>query len=242
MQKIPKLKSWIVHVNQAIAGRKEKKYLPVAPSDYPIKNEQYIAFEKTAGSVFPDFVEPNHLTFLRIIICIVLLSFALQLSYKAILLMTISAGLSDFFDGALARAKGKKTRVGIVLDPLADKLLILSVLFVLTLRGDIRPAYILYMVLCETHVFIVPLLSYVHHWKRGRPFVAQPNVRNRVHPVLFGRVKLHFYVYAVLLIIIGRMMEVNLLLELGHYFFIMGVSAAVIALFEYVFRWTKNPY
>lgn len=242
MHKLPKLRSWIVHVNDAVAGRREKKYLPVTLSDYPIKNERYVAFETRAGSVFPGFVEPNQLTFLRIILCIVLFSFARQLSYTAIFVMTIIAGLTDFFDGALARAKGKKTRLGIVLDPLADKLLILSVLFVLLFRGDVRPAYILYMFLCETHVFIIPLLSYAHQWYRGPQDAARTNMRNRIRPVLFGRVKLHFYVYAVLLILIGRILNVHVFLDLGDCFFLMGVSAAVIAFFQYVLRWTKNPY
>jgi phosphatidylglycerophosphate synthase len=156
--------------------------------------------------------------------------------------MTTIGGLSDFFDGALARAQGKKTKLGVILDPLADKLLVFSVLYILTIRGDIRPAYILCMALCETHVFVIPMLSYVYQWKKSGEDMHPSEVENRIEPVLFGRVKVHFYVYAVLLITIGRMMNINAMIELGDGLLIMGISAAVIAFFQYMVRWMKNPY
>jgi phosphatidylglycerophosphate synthase len=156
--------------------------------------------------------------------------------------MTIIGGLSDFFDGALARAQGKKTKLGVMLDPLADKLLVLGILYTLTMRGDIRPIYILSMALCETHVLLIPMLSYGYQWAKREPYRASSNARDRVQPVSFGRVKLHFYVYAVLLITIGRMMGLNMVAQMGSWFLILGISAALIALFQYVYRWVKNPY
>jgi phosphatidylglycerophosphate synthase len=242
MHIIGKLKFWLLHLDKALTRSREKKYLPVTESDYPIKNVRYVAFENRAGSIFPEFIEPNHLTFLRIIICLILLILASELSYLAILSMTTIGGLSDFFDGALARAQGKKTKLGVILDPLADKLLVFSVLYILTIRGDIRPAYILCMALCETHVFVIPMLSYVYQWKKSGEDMPPSEVENRIEPVLFGRVKVHFCVYAILLIIIGKIINMNALIEFGNGFLIMGISAAVIALFQYMFRWVKNPY
>jgi phosphatidylglycerophosphate synthase len=156
--------------------------------------------------------------------------------------MTTIGGLSDFFDGALARAQGKKTKLGVILDPLADKLLVFSVLYILTIRGDIRLAYILCMALCETHVFVIPMLSYVYQWKKSGEDMPPSEVENRIEPVLFGRVKVHFYVYAILLIIISKIINMNALIEFGDSFLIMGISAAVVALFQYMFRWARNPY
>ena len=66
--------------------------------------------------------------------------------------------------------------------------------------------------------------------------------RDRIQPVSFGRVKVHFYVYAVLLIITGRMISSGILVTLGGWFLIMGISAALVALFQYLFRWIRNPY
>ncbi|WP_239376717.1 CDP-alcohol phosphatidyltransferase family protein [Frankia sp. Cj5] len=48
------------------------------------------------------------------------------------------AGVSDYLDGKLARALSQTSRLGIVLDPLADRLYILATIIALTLR-DIVP-------------------------------------------------------------------------------------------------------
>ena len=231
-----KLRLWLGQV----AGK--RGYLPITESDYPIKNKRYIAFENRIGRVFPPFVEPNYLTFARIIICLVLLLLASQLSYLSLLIMTIIGGLSDFFDGALARAQAKKTKLGVMLDPLADKLLVFAVLYTLTIRGDILPAYILCMALCEIHVLLIPMLSYGYQWKRDMEARPSSDGKDRIQPVSFGRVKVHFYVYAVLLIITGRMISSGILVTLGGWFLIMGISAALVALFQYLFRWIRNPY
>jgi phosphatidylglycerophosphate synthase len=231
-----KLRLWLGQV----AGK--RRYLPVTELDYPIKNKRYIAFENKVGRVFPRFVEPNYLTFARIIICLVLLLLASQISYLSLLIITIIGGLSDFLDGALARAQAKKTRLGVMLDPLADKLLVFAVLYTLTIRGDILPVYILCMALCEIHVLLIPMLSYGYQWKRSMEGRTSSDGKDRIQPVSFGRVKLHFYVYAVLWITIGRIISSGILVMLGAWFLIMGISAASIALVQYLYRWINNPY
>lgn len=237
-----KLKPWLVQFGQKADRLGQKNYVPVRESDYPVKNKRYIALENRMGRVFPQFVEPNYLTFARIIICILLLVLASELSYVSLLTMTIIGGLSDFFDGALARAQGKKTKLGIMIDPLADKLLVFAVLYSLTVRGDIRPVYILCMALCETHVLLIPLMSYVYQWKRGARYRPSLDGKDRIQPVSFGRVKLHFYVYAVLLIIIGLMIGSGTVVTTGGWLLVMGMSAALVALFQYLYRWMNDPY
>jgi len=237
-----KLGLWLVHFGQVVGRRRERKYLPIMESDYPIRNKRYISFENRVGRVFPRFIEPNYLTFARIIIGIILLILTPELSYLSLLIMNIIGGLSDFFDGALARARAKKTKLGVMLDPLADKLLVFAVLYALTMRGDIQPVYILCMALCETHVLLIPMLSYGYQWKKDVKHRPSSDGKDRVQPVSFGRVKVHFYVYAVLLMILGRMISSSVLVTLGGWFLIMGISAAVIAFTQYVLRWAKNPH
>ena len=45
------------------------------------------------------------------------------------------AGLTDLFDGLLARTLSRRTRLGAWLDPMADKLLLVTTFVVLTLPG-----------------------------------------------------------------------------------------------------------
>jgi len=46
-------------------------------------------------------------------------------------------GITDYFDGYLARAQGKISKLGIFLDPIADKIMIAAVILILTRTGDI---------------------------------------------------------------------------------------------------------
>jgi CDP-diacylglycerol--glycerol-3-phosphate 3-phosphatidyltransferase len=53
----------------------------------------------------------------------------------------IAAMATDQLDGWLARRSGEGTRLGSLLDPLADKVLVLSVLIVLVDEGDVFPGW-----------------------------------------------------------------------------------------------------
>ncbi len=50
----------------------------------------------------------------------------------------IAAGVTDFFDGYLARMWGQQSSLGRMLDPIADKLLVSSCLLMLAAEGTIR--------------------------------------------------------------------------------------------------------
>jgi CDP-diacylglycerol--glycerol-3-phosphate 3-phosphatidyltransferase len=51
------------------------------------------------------------------------------------LLVLVYAGLSDYFDGRIARSFGQTSRLGTLLDPAADRLYILATVVALTVRG-----------------------------------------------------------------------------------------------------------
>ena len=83
---------------------------------------------------------PNLLSMLRLLGVPVFLYLVLveQADGLAVLLLMVS-GVSDYLDGRLARAWGQFTRLGQLLDPLADRLYIASTVVALTLRGIIPP-------------------------------------------------------------------------------------------------------
>ena len=77
----------------------------------------------------------NNLTFLRILLvpAFVLLVVYGYLGYALVALVV--AGLTDALDGLIARRTGQKTSLGAWLDPMADKLLLISTFVVLTVPG-----------------------------------------------------------------------------------------------------------
>ena len=78
---------------------------------------------------WPRQIAPNHLTVARIIlgiVCAVLLFSGLEKKIIVIPLCGL-AMLTDLFDGSIARVLNKTTKIGAVLDPMADRILIIPI-------------------------------------------------------------------------------------------------------------------
>lgn len=69
---------------------------------------------------------PNTITVLRIMLVPVLVYFLLHGEYRVAIWVLLGAGLSDALDGFIARRFNLRTELGAVLDPLADKTLIIA--------------------------------------------------------------------------------------------------------------------
>lgn len=100
---------------------------------------------------------PNLLASLRIVLApllFFLLSYEFSglhqswVDYFAALAFGVAA-MTDFFDGFIARAWGQKTKLGAILDPLADKMLMLGAFLGLLVRVDtgILMAWAIYLIL-----------------------------------------------------------------------------------------------
>ncbi|MBM3880060.1 MAG: CDP-diacylglycerol--glycerol-3-phosphate 3-phosphatidyltransferase [Verrucomicrobia bacterium] len=86
---------------------------------------------------------PNKLTVSRLLLTVVFLwvVFAeFPLNDTVALVVFCVAGITDFLDGTIARRRGLSTNFGILMDPLADKILICSAFIALVGRGGLDPA------------------------------------------------------------------------------------------------------
>ena len=81
------------------------------------------------------FTPANQLTLLRMLLipAFVMLVIYGELGWALVVFAT--AGITDALDGLIARRAGQKTSLGAWLDPMADKLLLVSTFVVLTLPG-----------------------------------------------------------------------------------------------------------
>jgi len=84
------------------------------------------------------FTVPNQLTFLRLGFLPLFIILVFYRRYGWALGILIFSGLTDTFDGLLARSLNQKTSLGAYLDPIADKLLLSSSFVVMALNGQIR--------------------------------------------------------------------------------------------------------
>jgi cardiolipin synthase (CMP-forming) len=77
----------------------------------------------------------NQLTILRMLLIPVFVILLIYGYRGWALIMFMVAGLTDLLDGLIARLAGEKTTLGAWLDPMADKLLLVTMFIVLTLPG-----------------------------------------------------------------------------------------------------------
>ena len=77
----------------------------------------------------------NQLTLLRMLLIPAFVILVVYGHFGWALAMFVLAGVTDGLDGLIARRSGQKTNLGAWLDPMADKLLIVTMFIVLTLPG-----------------------------------------------------------------------------------------------------------
>ncbi|MEW9856891.1 CDP-diacylglycerol--glycerol-3-phosphate 3-phosphatidyltransferase [Novosphingobium sp. M1R2S20] len=89
---------------------------------------------------------PNLLTLSRIF-AVPLLAFLLwwpnwSFGYGLAFALYCLMGITDYFDGYLARSSGTVSKLGVFLDPIADKIMVAAVVLVLTAQGILTGPYV----------------------------------------------------------------------------------------------------
>jgi cardiolipin synthase (CMP-forming) len=88
---------------------------------------------------------PNLITWARIVLTPVVVWTVVSRQCSFALPVTLAAGLTDAFDGLLARRLGAETRFGAWLDPLADKFLLVSLYLAFGYAGLV-PGWLVWLV------------------------------------------------------------------------------------------------
>lgn len=105
---------------------------------------------------------PNLLSFLRIVLSLLII-FLFSFNFKTELIkwIFVFGVATDFLDGTIARRFNRITRLGIVLEPIADTLLVFGTVLFVTFRLDLpTPIFLIYLVIFFTG-FINTLIIYL---------------------------------------------------------------------------------
>jgi cardiolipin synthase (CMP-forming) len=117
---------------------------------------------------------PNALTLVRILTIPAFLILLTSGSPGWALAVFVAGGITDALDGAIARLTDTKTELGAILDPLADKLLLLSSFSVLALMGLV-PNWLTVLVLFRDVLLVAGyffLFVFTGEWITVRPSLA----------------------------------------------------------------------
>jgi cardiolipin synthase (CMP-forming) len=120
---------------------------------------------------------PNFLTLLRIIAVPVFLILVSNQRYGTALVLFMMAGITDTIDGVIARLTDSKSELGATMDPLADKLLLVSSFVMLTWLG-VLPAWLLILVLTRD---VVILSGYLVIYFVSTPMEVDPTAVGKLN-------------------------------------------------------------
>ncbi|TAN05319.1 MAG: CDP-alcohol phosphatidyltransferase family protein [Rhodanobacteraceae bacterium] len=113
---------------------------------------------------------PNLISALRIALVVPLLATILFTRYESALVIAAVAGVSDGVDGYLARRFRWQSRLGSILDPVADKLMLVGCMVVLGWLGEV-PRWLVILVVARDAVIALGVLAWhrVLHNFEARP-------------------------------------------------------------------------
>jgi CDP-diacylglycerol--glycerol-3-phosphate 3-phosphatidyltransferase/cardiolipin synthase len=136
---------------------------------------------------------PNILTIGRIIIVpFFVISFFLPGFYGEIipLLLFILASFTDFLDGLLARLYKEESKLGELLDPIADKIIVSAALILLVMNGTIQNYEVIAAIIILTREILISGL---------REFLAEVQVKIPVSGLAKGKTFIQMFSIAILL-------------------------------------------
>jgi len=137
----------------------------------------------------------NQLTLLRLLLVPVFVICMLYNEPGWALVTFAAAGITDLFDGLVARLSGESTELGAWLDPMADKLLLLSMFVMLTIPSGLSnrlPIWLTVLVISRD-VGIVMTVAVVNLAVGPRTF--RPSIFGKIATAIFvltGVVTLYF--------------------------------------------------
>ncbi len=111
----------------------------------------------------------NRLTILRILMTPVITVLLLYRQTGAALALFLLAGITDGLDGLVARSWKQKTTLGMVLDPVADKLLLTSTVVTLTILKELPRWFTIILVSRDVLLIGGSMILYMFLGKIGMP-------------------------------------------------------------------------
>ena len=123
---------------------------------------------------------PNYITLLRIVLIPFFINLMIYGYYRAALIVFMVACITDALDGLIARLTHSQTELGAFLDPMADKLLIISAFVTLVLLGML-PVWLVTIVVSRD---VILVLGGIAIYFTGHHFVAKPSFIGKTTTVL----------------------------------------------------------
>ena len=168
---------------------------------------------------------PNKLTLLRILLIpvfIIIMMSNITNHYLIACLIFIIASITDALDGYIARSRNEVTTFGKFLDPLADKLLVISALICMIESNLVAGWMVIIIVARELTVSILRAIAAAD----GKVIAASGG----------GKIKTISQMLAIIILLFGANSSNNLLLQIGTIFMLIATIFTLYSGTDYLYK------
>ena len=173
----------------------------------------------------------NFITVIRLLITPFIIWLILSSYYKLSFIFFILSGFSDAIDGLIAKKFNQITVLGSYLDPLADKILIVSSILVLGFIGII-PSWLLILIVSRD---LAILGAVVISWLMESDLKIRPIFSSKLNTLL------QFLYIGLILLNLSNFISLNILenIIIPYFTYIIGFFTSL-SWFIYLILWLKN--
>lgn len=160
----------------------------------------------------------NLITLLRIFLAMIIsLLIILGESYVIALMLFFIAGVSDYLDGFLARKYNATSEIGEILDPIADKILIIFLLVTLSVNLS---SFLL--------AFCSSLIISREIWVSAlRDYCSRKDIPNATKVTYIAKIKTSVQLFTISLYLLGLAINNMFLILLGDAFLVLSVLVTI---------------
>ena len=172
----------------------------------------------------------NFITIARIFLAPIILVFLIFGNYLACVLLFFLAGLTDYYDGYLARKYNAESELGEILDPIADKILIVFILIGLSVELNSQLMALLSSLIIAREIGVAAL----------RDYSARNNLSDRTKVTFLAKVKTSIQLLTIGLYLLALASSFNLLIVISDIFLIIATFITLYTGYQYTLNVFKK--
>ncbi len=165
----------------------------------------------------------NLITVLRIILAPIIFFCIFIGDYKISIFLFFLASVSDYLDGYLARKFKAESELGEILDPIADKILVVFILIGLTIILDSFLIGVLSSFIISREILVAAL----------RDYASRQGYSHKIKVTFLAKIKTSIQLFSIGLYLFALAISFNLLFVIGDLFLIIATLITLYTGYDY---------
>lgn len=179
---------------------------------------------------------PNALSISRIILTVPVIWTLLNHHYFATITLFLIAGITDILDGWIAKRYSLQTRLGSMLDPIADKILLVGSFITLYII-NLLPLWLLTLIFLRDLMIVSGTIGSFMGAKNSKDILLTPVKLSKINTAL--QISLAFFLINSQFFLTDSKLYLSLS-SWNNVFFIIVATSTILSGIIYIWVWAKN--